>query len=553
MHTQRILIVGGGSAGWMAAAYLNAALNSGVVGENNAEQKVAEITLVESPDVPRIGVGEATIPNINHILQVIGIDELTFMRAVDGTFKQSIRYVNWLRNKGEFYHHPFSRYRPSPIDRSGRSWLMSDRSIAFMDTVSAQPVICELGLAPKQGRPGDFGSPLTYAYHMNAQKFADFLTQHATQRGVTHYRDHVVEVKRSENGDIGSVHTRNGLTLEADLYIDCTGFASLLIEKTLGVKFLDYSQWLLCDRATTMHVPYDRFYPGYVRPYTQASACSAGWVWEIPLQTGKSLGYVHSSEFISETHAEQELRTLEGPHCEPLDTRLIKFKVGRREKVWVGNCLAIGLAGGFIEPLESTGLYLSDLATVMLAEHFPFARGMDTNSQVREADYTSAAFRVNRIMANRFYEVLDFINMHYCLSKRTDTLFWQEVQKSDRINDRLAAKLEYWRSKPPSASDFEDQFFPGQSTSELSSSGIPGDHRTPIDTAGLWNHESYETILYGMDFMRDEFAEMYGPNLPKSRVFRQVFERLRMAPQIFPPHDIWLRHNVGMKEYPKTI
>jgi len=539
MQAQRILIVGGGSAGWMAAAYLNAALNH----PDNGPKKIAEISLIESPDVPRIGVGEATIPNINHILKVIGIDELDFMRTVDGTFKQSIRYVNWLHNQGEFYHHPFSRYRPAPIDRSGRSWLMSDRSIPFMETVSAQPVICELGLAPKQGRPGDFGAPLTYAYHMNALKFADYLCAHATQRGVSHYKDHVVEVKRAENGNIASVISRGGLKLEADLFIDCTGFASVLIEKTMGVEFLDYSQWLLCDRAVTMHVPYDRFYPGFVRPYTQATALSAGWVWEIPLQTSKSLGYVHSSAFINEKDAEAELRRYEGAHCESLETRLVRFKVGRREKVWVGNCLSIGLAGGFIEPLESTGLYLSDLATVMLAEHFPHS----------PAGYEAAAFRVNRILANRFYEVLDFINMHYCLTKRADSAFWKEVQKSERINPRLAAKLEYWRHKPPTASDFEDQFFPGQPDLALSSGDFPGDHRSPVDTAGLWNHESYETILFGMDFLREECKAMYGDNLPKPKVVQQVFDRLRLAPQLLPPHDLWLQRNVGMQIYPKTI
>jgi tryptophan halogenase len=532
--TKRVLIVGGGSAGWMTAAYLNAALN-------NDGKKAADICLVESPDVPRVGVGEATIPNINHLLAVIGIDENEFMKRVDGTFKQSIRYVNWLDNRGDYYHHPFSRFRPAPLDWSGQNWLMSDRSVPFTETVSAQPIICELGLAPKAPGQSDFGSPLTYAFHMNALKFADYLCELSTARGVSHYLDHVVDVEMTENGDIAAVHTRGGQRLEADLFIDCTGFAALLIEKKLGVGWADCSQWLLCDRAVTMHVPYEHHYPGYVRPYTTATALSAGWVWEIPLQDKRSLGYVHSSAFLSDEDAEREIRSFEGEHAESLDSRIVHFKVGHREKAWVRNCIAIGLAGSFIEPLESTGLYLSDLAAIMLAAHFPYAD-----------DMAPLAFRFNRIMTNRFYEILDFINMHYCLTRRSDTEFWREIRRSERVNDRLKAKLEFWRVKPPSPADFEDQFFPGQPDTPLPSGGLPGDHRSPIDTAGLWNHESYEAILYGMDFLRDECDEWFGKDRPKTRVPAYVVDKLKLAPRNLPPHDVWLKRVLGMPDYPRS-
>lgn len=533
MNPKRILIIGGGSSGWMAAAYLNAALNR--------SEKVADISLVESPDVPRVGVGEATVPNINHILAVIDIDEMEFMRQVDGTFKQSIKYVNWLHGQGEYYHHPFSRYRMSPLDRASHLWLRSDRSIPFMETVSAQPIICELGLSPRMLGEWDFGPPLTYAFHMNALKFADYLTELATSRGVTHYREHVSEVETASNGDIAAVETRSGQRLEADLFIDCTGFASLLIEKTLGVKYLDYSQWLLNDRAVTMHVDYEHHYPGYVRPYTTATALSSGWVWEIPLQNTRSLGYVYSSGFISDEDAEAELRQFEGPHSASISTRIVPFKVGRREHAWYRNCVAIGLSGGFIEPLESTGLYLSDLATVMLAEHFP-----------RHCEMEPMAIRFNRIMTNRFHEILDFINMHYCLTQRNDTAYWQEVQKPERINERLQAKLEYWKLKPPSAADFQDQFIPGQADTPLSPGMMAGDYRSPIDTAGLWNHESYEAILFGMDFLRDECDERFGEHRPRTLLLRQIVDRLRAAPKKLPPHDIWLQRALGMQNYQKS-
>ena len=531
MQTKRVLIIGGGSAGWTAAAYLNAVLNVG-------DQKVAKISLVESPDVPRIGVGEATIPNINNTLAAIGINELDFMKAVDGTFKQSIRYVNWLNGKGEFYHHPFSRYGSGPVDDAGRRWLMSDRSVPFMNTVSAQSVLCEMGLSPKMFDKVDLGIPVGYAFHMDALKFADYLHEFSTARGVTDYLDHVVGVDMHENGNIAAVRTASGKRLEADLFIDCTGFAAELIEQKLGVGFTDCSRWLLCDRAVTINVPYDHYYPGYVRPYTTATALSAGWVWEIPMQNRRSLGYVHSSLHLSVDDAEKELRVFEGEHSESLPSRVVDFMVGRRAQPWTANCVAIGLSGGFIEPLESTGLYLAQVASAVLAEHFPYTD-----------DMTPLAFRYNRIMQDRFYEILDFINMHYCLTRRTDTAFWRDVGSPEMINERLRAKLDYWRIKPPSASDFIDQFFPEQAEVSQLSEGGPGDGRQPIDTGGLWNHHSYEAILYGMDFLGDECRERYGENRPRPAVHRKVLDAINLAPDKLPPHDVWLKKMVGMADY----
>ena len=516
----------------MAAAYIDAALNRN-------GRRVADISLVESPDVPRIGVGEATIPSINHILAVIGIDEIDFLKRVDGTFKQAIKYDNWLNGQGEAYYHPFNRFRSSPVDLTGRKWLMSDRSIPFAATVSAQPAICDLNLSPQMLGRWDFGPPLTYAYHMNALKFADYLCELATSRGVTHYKDHVINVEIAENGNIAAVKTKGGERLEADLFIDCTGFAGLLIEEKLGVGWVDCSQWLLCDRATTMHVPYEHHYPGYVRPYTTATALSAGWVWEIPLQDKRSLGYVHSSAFISDEDADKEIRAFEGDHADSLDSRIVHFKVGHREKAWVRNCIAIGLAGSFIEPLESTGLYLSDLAAVMLTEHFPYHDDMEP-----------LAFRFNRIMANRFYEVLDFINMHYCLTRRTDTKFWREVQRPERMTGRLRAKLDFWRVKPPTVADFEDQWFPSQTDSPLPSGNLPGDHRSPIDTANVFGIDSYEAILYGMDFLSTECDDWFGESRPATHMARTIVDRLALAPRKLPPHDLWLKRVVGMPDYP---
>ncbi len=534
MRTKQVLIVGGGSAGWLTAAYLNATLNTG-------DQKVAEISLIESPDIPRIGVGEATIPNINRTLAVIGIDELEFMKATDATFKASIRFNNWLDNENKFYHHPFSRFGAGPKDDAGRRWLMSDRSVPYMNTMSAQPVLCEMGLAPKVLEPVNLGIPVGYAFHTNALKFADYLRDYSTARGVTHYVDNVVDVDVAETGNISAVQTGSGKRLEADLFIDCTGFAAVLTEKTLGVKWVDYSPWLLCDRALVMPVPYETHYPGFVRPHTMATAVSAGWIWDIPLQNRRGVGYVHSSAYISEEDAERELRAYEGAHAENLDTRIVNFKVGMREKPWYKNCIAIGLSGGFLEPLESTGLYLSELAAELLTEHFPYGDDMEP-----------LAFRFNRIMQNRMYEILDFINMHYCLTRRTDTEFWREVSRPERINDRLRAKLDYWRIKPPSVSDFVDPFFPGQADNQLASGDTIGDNRCPIDTGRLWNHHSYEAILYGMDFLRDECNEWFGESRPRPAIHKKVIEAVETARDKLPPHDVWLRRMVAMADYSQT-
>lgn len=532
MRSRKVLIVGGGSSGWMAAAYLEASLR------NDPRGKV-EITVVESPDIPRIGVGEATVPSIHHVLSVIGVNLDEFMRAVEGTFKQSIKHVNWLRNDNHSYHHPFSREVHPSVDRTGIGWLMSDRSIPFMETVSAQPKLCHLGMAPVMSSKWDFGAPLSYAFHLNAHKFAEFLCDLATGRGVTHVLDDVIDVELEQDGYIAAVKTKQGNRLEADMFIDCTGFASLLIEKALNVSWMDYSQWLLCNRALVMRVPHEYYYPGQVRPYTTATALSSGWAWETVLTTGRAIGYVHSSDHISLDNAERELRSYEGPHSKDLEVRTVHFKVGMREKSWVKNCLAIGLSAGFIEPLESTGLYLSYLAAIVLQEHFPY----------RDEDMELMAFRTNRIMATRYHEVLDFINLHYCLTKRTDSDFWKEVQRPERIVPRLQAKLDFWKRKPPSSVDFIDQFFPGMSTDGMQAGDYSGDSRALVDTGGLWNHHSYECILYGMDFMADEYRERYGISRPKSQVAQPVIDRLRAAPAKLPPHDIWLQKVVGMEVY----
>jgi tryptophan halogenase len=534
MAPKKVLILGGGCAGWMAAVYLQTAL-----GDNG--QRRVDIGVLESPDAPQIAKGEATLPDIRHMLDVIGFSEIDFLKRVDGTFKQAIKHVNWVHGHGDYYFHTLDRSRMQPIDTLGMLWLMSDHSIPFAETISTQPMICELGLAPLPLGSQGAVRLLSYAYHVNVQKFADLLREIAVSKGVSHHIDDVVDVEMADNGDIAAIQARNGKRLDADLFVDCTGKDALLIGKQLGVDWVDFSNWLLCDRTVTMDVPYDDYYPGYIRPYTTATALSSGWSWDIPLQTHRSLGYVNSGAFIDEEGAADELRVFEGSHAESLETRTHHFKVGYRAKPWARNCVSIGHATGYIEPLESTDLYLASLATEMLAEHFPYVE-----------DMTPLAYRYNRILANRFYEILDFVNMHYCLTQRADSEFWHEVRKPEHINERLQAKLDFWKVKIPSMSDFVDQKFPAQPETALPDGNLPGDHRAPVDTAALFGIDNYEAVLYGMGFLAEECDRWFGEKRPKTRIPKQIVENLRRAPDALPPHAAWLQQIVGMPEYPAS-
>lgn len=532
MGPKRVLIVGGGLSGWMAAAYLNAALR------NNGQRPV-EISLIEPPAPGRNDHDEATIPNIKQILAVVGINEIELLKHVDGTFKQATRYSNWLRGTGDFFYHPFDDVRAQPVDRAARRWLMSDRSVAFVETVSPQPVICDLGLAPQplNAQPG--GNNLKYAYHLNAGKFAELLCEIATSRGVRRLVDTVTDIEMANDGNIVALKTENGARLEADLFIDCGGLTALLAEKQMGVDWVDCSQWLPCDRETTLRVDYELHYSGKVRPYTSATAASAGWIREIPLQNRRTISYIHASRYIDAADATRELRAFEGGHAASLDTHTRDFKVGHRAQAWAGNCVSIGDSAGFLEPLESTGLYLSELGTSLLADHFPFGD-----------DMAAHAFRYNRIMSNRFYEILDVVNLHYCLSKREDSEFWREVGKPERVHDRVRAKLEFWTLKIPSKADFVDQRFPGQREPSLTTGPVTGDRRSPIDTAAVFGLHSYEAILYGMQFLADECDQWFGTKRPGTQVPRYIIEDLQRSPHILPPHDAWLRSIAGMRNYP---
>lgn len=513
----------------MTAAHLNGVLN-------RDGRRFADIGVLDPDRAQRPGRGESTLANFNHVLAVMGIDQLQFMKRVGGTFKQSTKFVDWL-HLGHSFHHPFSLERTGPVDTVGRRWLRSNRSIPFASTISVQPALCEMQLAPQMLGPWDFGPPLPFGYHLDEARFADYLRELSIRRGVTRHADELAGVEQ-RNGHITAITTAGGGRLEADLFVDCSGIEALLIGRALDVDWDDCSQLSLCDRSTLLRVPYEQYYPGHVAPFTTATALSAGWVLDIPLQESRLLRYIHRGDYLSREEAEAELRAFEGGHAESSSASACDFRPGRRVSAWIGNCIAIGDAAGMTDPLVSTHLYMCNLGAAMLAEHFPYGD-----------DLAPLAFRFNRIMTNRFYEVLDFVNLHYCLNRRTDTAFWAEARSREAINERLRAKLDYWRRKPPSRSDFEDQFFPGQVERRLGPASLPGDYRGPIDTGGLWGYEDYEAVLYGMDFLREECDEWFGPERPDPPVLAGVAERLGLAPGKLPRHDLWLSRVLGMADY----
>ncbi len=494
---KNVVIVGGGSAGWITAAYMDAVLNG--VG---TPEKAVNITLVESDRIGRIGVGESTIPTMMRTLRTIGISERDFMRCCDATFKQSIKFVNFRVNDDRYFH-PFTRLLSTQNDPKGHEWLSSDRSVPFASIVSVQPHTTDLALAPKRLEHSDYRGPLLYAYHIDAEKFALYLRDLAMSRGVKHVIGDVTDVETSGPETIAAVTTKQGDRLEADLFIDCTGFARVLIGKTLKAEFESFSDFLLCDRAIATRVPHTVRQPEKLEATTTCTAKSSGWIWNIPLQGRRGTGYVYSSAFLSDDEAEAEFIAHEGDHARDLDKFRIKFEAGHLTTPWKGNCVAIGLAGGFLEPLESTGLWFIEDGVDLLCELFP-----------KLGDMTHCRHMYNEICDRRYKENADFINLHYCLTQRDDSPFWREIRKPERLSPTLKQRLDTWNTKLPSRSDTKH-------------------------TNALYGYINYEYILFGMgwtpDAMRDPAPGAAPPDMAALDKMAAEAERY------LPPQDKFLK------------
>ncbi len=416
---RRIVIVGGGTAGWMAAAALARMQGNGAT----------TVTLIESDEIGIVGVGEATIPPIKTFNAMLGIDENDFIRQTQGSFKLGIEFVGWER-EGEKYLHPFGAYG-SDIEgiKFHQIWLkLRQQGMPFaigdfnLSTVAAKS---NRYTKPDANRASVL-SQLDHAYHFDAGLYAKFLRGYSEGRGVVRQEGKIVRVdQRSPDGFIEAVNLEDGTRIEGDLFIDCSGFIGLLIEQTLHTGYEDWSHYLPCNRAIA--VPSQRTTP--LLPYTRSTAQKAGWQWRIPLQHRTGNGYVYCSDYISDDEATATL--LSGLDGEALaEPRPLRFTTGRRKQAWNKNVVALGLASGFMEPLESTSIHLVQAGISKLLALFP-----DKNFNAHERD------EYNRLTVIQWEQIRDFLILHYTLNKRTGQPFWERCAAMD-IPASLQRKLD---------------------------------------------------------------------------------------------------------------
>jgi tryptophan 6-halogenase len=440
MHTtiKNVVIVGGGTAGWMTAAQLNRVLGQSV-----------NVTLVESKAVGIVGVGEASFNTIKLFFDTVGLPEQDWMPKCKATYKMAIKFVNWSPVPGHFYH-PFQRFESVDGFNLAEWWLKTRKgSEPFDYACFSVPELCDHKRSPKYFDDRLFYQREQYhpyAYHFDAGLLASCLRDISIQRGVTHVIGDVSNILLKNNGEIDYVTTLQGHIVHGDLFIDCSGFRGLLINQTLGEPFISFSKALFCDSAIAMRIPVDNGNDG-INPYTTATALSSGWAWEIPLYGRVGCGYVYSGAFISQDRADMELRTHIGARSSDIESLHIRMRVGRNRSSWVKNCVSIGLSSGFVEPLESTGIFFIQYGIAELINHFP------------DGSFDEAVRRnYNEVIASCIDGVRDFLVLHYCLSMRSDTKFWQAVKHELAIPEDLRQKLVLWKNRLPNASNVNSAY-----------------------------------------------------------------------------------------------
>ncbi|MGW4891923.1 tryptophan halogenase family protein [Kitasatospora sp. NPDC004240] len=438
-----VVIVGGGTAGWMTATYLKAALGERI-----------DVTLVESRNVSTIGVGEATFSTVRHFFTFLGLAEHEWMPECHASYKLAIRFEDW-RAKGHYFYHPFERPRTVQGHSLADWWLHLRPGDRFDRDASVLAALCDAESSPRHldgtlfeldpaaGEGADGTTQFPYAYHFDATLLARFLTGFGTERGVRHVLDDVLDVRLDEDGNIRDVLTKEHGELTGDLFVDCTGFRGLLLNQALGVPFVSYQDSLPNDSAVALRVPVDQAARG-MRPCTTATAQDAGWIWTIPLLDRLGTGYVYAGDYCSPEEAERTLRGFVGPAAEDLTANHIRMRIGRSERSWAKNCVAIGLSSGFVEPLESTGIFFIQNAIEQLVRHLPGGRD---DEPLRE----SYNRQVGRVMDG----VREFLTLHYYAAARDDNQYWRDA-KSRPLPDALAERIERWRTRLPD----EDSVYP---------------------------------------------------------------------------------------------
>ncbi|RVQ69342.1 tryptophan 7-halogenase [Croceicoccus ponticola] len=445
-----VVIAGGGTAGWLAACTIAA----------RSAKEVARpiaVTLVEAPDIPTIGVGEGTWPTIRSTLAAIGIAEDEFILACDASFKQGSRFDGWRNGgAGDSYLHPFTAPAGAVHRAAVAAWQAKGANTGhgFADTVTAQTAVCARDLAPRQTGMPAYAGALNYAYHLDAGKLVDLLRRHAVGKlGVTHLSARIDGVERADNDDIAALMLDNGKRLTGDLFIDCTGMRGLLIAGEMGASWIDRSDVLFNDRALASQVATAP--ESAIASVTVGTAHDAGWIWDIALPTRRGIGCVYSSRFCTDDAALATLCDYVAravPGAPPPEPRLLRFESGHRDRFWVGNCLAIGLSAGFVEPLEASAIVLIELSLRALMDGFPHDR----------AEMAIHARRFDSLFRYRWDRIVEFLKLHYVLSDRTGA-YWQAHR--DSVPADLADMLALWQRNVPGPADFPmvEEIFPAAS------------------------------------------------------------------------------------------
>lgn len=448
---REIVVVGGGSAGWLTA---------GVIAAEHGAASGVRVTVIESPEIGTIGVGEGTWPSMRSTLRRMGIPETVFIRECDASFKQGSCFRGWRTgDPGERYYHPFSLPQGFGELNLANHWRGVAESPSFADAVSAQPAVCERGLAPKQITTPEYAFNLNYGYHLDAGKFAALLERHCTSvLGVRHIADRVVRVNAAPDGDIRSVATARHGEISGDLFIDCSGMGALLIGGHFGIPLRSRKDQLFNDSALAAQVPYpDPESP--IASHTVGTAQRNGWIWDIGLPSRRGVGYVYSSAHVSDGDAEVELREYlaqtGAPDAAAIALRKLSFDPGHRALFWHRNCVAVGMAAGFIEPLEASALALVEQSARIVAEQLPADRVvMDAVAQ-----------RFNARMLRHWDRIVDFLKLHYTLSVRDDSDYWRDARSRTGLSDSLAEMLLLWETQAPWIQDapLVDELFPAAS------------------------------------------------------------------------------------------
>ena len=457
---RKVVIVGGGTAGWITANMVAEA----------CRRLDCVVELVESADIPTIGVGEGTWPSMRMTLRRSGLSEDEFLRTCDASFKQGTRFLGWSgRQVGDDYCHPFSL----PVEYASLNpaayWLASESKTPFAEFVTPQARLIERGLAPKQFETPQYAFAFNYGYHLDAGAFASLLHENAVGRGVGYIVGNVAHVDARPDGDIAAVVLDTGERIEGDLFVDCTGQRALLIGGHYGVRLTSVKDRLFNDTAIAVQVPYAcRDAP--IASATYATAQPAGWIWDIGLQSRRGVGYVHSSAHVEHAAALQTLRrylerTSPGVDLGSLSFRRIPFEPGYRATSWVANCVAVGLAAGFVEPLEASALALIEQSAGMIADQLPRDR------QIMDA----TAKRFNSKMQHHWNRIVEFLKLHYVTSARDDDDYWRDNRSPASWPESLRDKLALWQQQTPWHDDAPriDELFPSA---------------------------SYQYVLYGMGF-----------------------------------------------------